>query len=128
WLAVVPEVARQVAARGIDVIYPKVYLEPDEVFQCAGRVAENFFVFPNGRVYQCPLCEDYPLHSYEIRDDRLVPTGGINEARLFSLDIPEGCVMNKLLQPDTICYDDRGQPLHRISCCLLKQRITGQER
>lgn len=127
WLAVVPEVARRVAARGIDVVYPKVYLEPDEVFQCAGRVAENFFVFPNGRVYQCPLCEDYPFHSYEIRDDRLVATGGINEARLFSLDIPEGCVMNKLLQPDTICYDDSGRPLHRISCCLLKQRITGQE-
>ena len=128
WLAVVPAVARQVAAAGIDVVYPKVYLEEGEVFECAGRVAENFFVFPNGRVYQCPLCEDHPLHSYEIRGDELVGTGGVNEERLFTLDIPEGCVMNKLLQPDTIAYDDAGQPLHRISCCLLKQRISTAQR
>ncbi len=126
WLAVVPEVARQAAAAGIDVVFPKVYLEPGEAFQCAGRVAENFFIFPNGRVYQCPLCEDHPLHSYEIIDDALVPTTGINEGRLFSLEIAEGCVMNKLLQPDTIGYDADGKPLHRISCCLLKQRINGR--
>lgn len=128
WLAVVPEVARQVAEAGIDVVYPKVYLEEGEVFHCAGRLAENFFVFPNGRVYQCPLCEDYPLHSYEIIDDRLVPTGGLHEGRLFDLEIAEGCVMNKLLQPDTIVYGADGRPLHRISCCLLKQRIAGASR
>jgi hypothetical protein len=31
--------------------------------------------------------------------------------------------MNKLLQPDTIEYDENGVPLYRISCCLLKQEI-----
>ncbi len=123
WLAVVPEVARRVAERGISVIYPKVFLDPDERFECAGNVAENFFVFPNGRVYQCPLCEDYPLHAYEIVEDKLVSRPGLTEARLFSLDIAEGCVINKLLQPDSIVYKADGKPLHRISCCLLKQRI-----
>jgi len=123
WLEIVPEVARKAAETGITVIYPKVFLDRNEVFQCAGKVAENFFIFPNGRVYQCPLCEDYPVHSFEIRDDRLVRLDGLTEEKFFKLDIPEGCVMNKLLQPDMIAYDDAGQPLHRVSCCLLKQRF-----
>ncbi len=123
WLEVVPRVAEAVAERGISVIYPKVYLDGDEPFECAGNVAENFFVFPNGRVYQCPLCEDHPIHSYEIRDNQLVRVDGLTEERFFTLDIPEGCVMNKLLQPDTISYDAAGRPLHRVSCCLLKNRI-----
>mgnify|MGYP003446838046 CR=1 FL=1 len=78
---------------------------------------------PNSRVYRCPLCEDYPLHSLEFKDGLLEATGKINESDLFSLEIPEGCVMNKLLQPDTIDYDEKGRPTHRISCCLLKQEI-----
>lgn len=62
WLALVPPVAREVAAAGITVTYPKVFLDPDEAFECAGQVADNFFIFPNGRVYRCPLCEDFPVH------------------------------------------------------------------
>jgi MoaA/NifB/PqqE/SkfB family radical SAM enzyme len=124
WLAVIPAVAAEAAGRGITVTFPKVYLEPGEEFACAGRVAENYFIFPNGRVYQCPLCEDYPVNGFRITaDDRLAAEGGITESRLFSLDIPEGCVINKLLQPDNIRYDASGKPLYRISCCLLKQEI-----
>jgi MoaA/NifB/PqqE/SkfB family radical SAM enzyme len=123
WLAVIPAVAEAAAGRGITVTFPKVYLEPGEEFECAGRVAENYFVFPNGRVYQCPLCEDYPVNGFRIEDKRLIPENGITETRLFSLDIPEGCVINKLLQPDNIRYDVSGKPLYRISCCLLKQEI-----
>ncbi|PIE65059.1 MAG: heme biosynthesis protein [Desulfobacterales bacterium] len=123
WLSVVPDVAAQVAELGMTVIFPKVYLTEKESFSCAGNVAENFFVFPNGRVYQCPLCEDHPLHSYEIIDDCLVERTGLTEKRFFSLAIAEGCVMNKLLQPDTIEYFSDGRPQHRISCCLLKQRL-----
>ncbi len=123
WLDVVPAVAAEAARVGIHVTFPKVFLEPDDTFQCAGRVAENYFIFPNGRVYQCPLCEDYPIHSYAIEDDQLILMDGLNEGRFFQLDIPEGCVMNKLLQPDTIDYLEDGRPGHRISCCLLKQEI-----
>ncbi|PIE58287.1 MAG: heme biosynthesis protein [Desulfobulbus propionicus] len=124
WLATVPKVAAEAAARGIHVTYPKVYLDPGESFECAATVAENFFVFPNRRVYQCPLCEDYPIHSYSIEEDhRLVSRQGFNEDRFFPLSIPEGCVMNKLLQPENIAYNTDGSPLHRISCCLLKQEI-----
>jgi MoaA/NifB/PqqE/SkfB family radical SAM enzyme len=123
WLAVVPEVAQEAARRGIHVVYPKVYLDRDEPFQCAGKVAENYFIFPNGRVYQCPLCEDHPIHAYCIEDNRLVPREGLNEDRFFQLTIPEGCVMNRLLQPDTLRYNPDGSPMHRISCCLLKQEI-----
>lgn len=123
WLAVVPKVARQAAAAGIHVTYPKVFLQDGEVFECAGVVAENYFIFPNGRVYQCPLCEDHEIHSYRIENDQLLKNTGLTEARFFQLNIPEGCVMNKLLQPDIIEYGEDGKPLDRISCCLLKQEI-----
>ena len=123
WQAVVPEVARMAAGKGIHVTYPKVFLDRDERFECAGRVAENYFIFPNGRVYQCPLCEDYPLNAYRITEGRLEKNEGLLEDRLFQLDIAEGCVMNKLLQPNILDYDEDGRPTHRISCCLLKQEI-----
>ncbi|XOF35393.1 MAG: radical SAM protein [Candidatus Electrothrix sp. YB6] len=128
WLDVVPKVARQAARAGIHVTYPKVFLDPEDTFSCAGRVAENYFIFPNGRVYQCPLCEDYPIHSLCIEQGRLVQRNGLNEDRFFALDIAEGCVMNKLLQPDNIEYLADGRPKHRISCCLLKQEIIPSEK
>ena len=125
WLEKIPAVAAAAAARGITTIYPKVFLGPDENFECAGRVAENYFIFPNGRVYQCPLCEDYPIHGFRIEENRLLRNNGITEIGLFSLDIPEGCVMNKLLQPENLNYDAAGKPLYKISCCLLKQEMEG---
>lgn len=123
WLETVPHVARDAAKRGIHVTYPKVFLDKDEEFECAGNVAENFFIFPNGRVYQCPLCEDHPIHSYEIQNNELIKVEGLREDAFYQLKIAEGCVMNKLLQPDTIEYDDSNEPLFRISCCLLKQEV-----
>ena len=123
WLRVVPPVARQVTAAGIRVTYPKVYLGPEEQFECAGRVADNYFVFPNGRVYRCPLCEDFPMHSLAFSDDGLVDAGPINEADLFKLDIAEGCVMNKLIQPRNLAYLPDGSPAYKIACCLLKEQI-----
>ncbi len=123
WLTVIPPVAREAAELGIQVIYPKVFLEEGEEFACAGEVAENFFIFPNGRVYKCPLCEDFPIHALEIKDNQLIETGGLNEDRFFQLHIAEGCVMNKLLQPGNIEYMADGSPKHRISCCLLKQEM-----
>jgi Fe-coproporphyrin III synthase len=123
WLSTVPAVARRVAATGIPVTFPKVFLEPSDPFECAGRVADNYFVFPNGRVYRCPLCEDYPLHSLVFVDDRLVAAGPINEADLFKLNIAEGCVMNKLVQPLNLDYLPDGSPAYKIACCLLKERI-----
>ena len=123
WFAVVPQVAADAAQRGLHVTYPKVYLGAEDSFECAGVVAENYFIFPNGRVYQCPLCEDHPIHSYVIEKDRLVHRQGLNEDRFFPLQIPEGCVMNRLLQPDNISYHADGSPQHRISCCLLKEEV-----
>ncbi|MEW6518386.1 MAG: radical SAM protein [Thermodesulfobacteriota bacterium] len=125
WLSVIPAAAKQAAASGIHVIFPKVFLAEGEEFACAGRVAENYFIFPNGRVYQCPLCEDFPVHAFNITENRLVKNTGLTEDRFFSLDIAEGCVMNKLLQPGNISYDEQGKPLYRISCCLLKQEMGG---
>jgi len=63
WLDIVPRVAAQAAEAGIHVTFPKVFLDPDEKFECAGLVTENFFIFPNGRVYRCPLCEDHPINA-----------------------------------------------------------------
>jgi MoaA/NifB/PqqE/SkfB family radical SAM enzyme len=121
WLNTIPPVAKKAAKLGIKVVYPKVFLDPGEKFECAGLVAENYFIFPNGRVYQCPLCEDFPVNSYRIEENRLIKNDGLCEDRFFNLNIAEGCVMNKLLQPGNISYDETGTPLHRISCCLLKQ-------
>lgn len=122
WFEVVPGIAREVASLGISVTWPKVYLAEGEQFECAGNVAENYFIFPNGRVYQCPLCEDHPIHSLEIIDDQLISKDGLGEKQFFGLNIEEGCVMNKLLQPDNICYKD-GKVENKISCCMLKQEL-----
>lgn len=126
WLQIIPPLAQKTAARGISVSYPKVYLEPEEAFECAGRVAQNYFIFPNGRVYQCPLCEDLPIHSLELKDNQLTPTAKLNESDLFQLNIAEGCVMNKLIQPDNISYTLGGVPEYQIGCCLLKEELKAQ--
>jgi len=124
WMQVVPPTAERIAGRGLTVTYPKVFLESGETFECAGKTAQNFFIFPNGRVYRCPLCEDFPVHSLKIENERLVERPPINERDLFQLDIPEGCVMNRLIQPDNIEYREDGTPRHRIACCLLKEQIS----
>ena len=124
WLDVVPRVAEAAAGRGIPTIFPKVFLSPGETFECAGMVADNYFIFPNGRVYRCPLCEDYPLHSFEIRDNVLVEMPRINESDLFPLTIPEGCVMNRIIQPRNLPTDGGGPPPFKIACCMLKEEIT----
>ena len=123
WLSIIPDVAEKVAKRGITVSYPKVFLSNEETFECAGLVAENYFIFPNGRVYRCPVCEDFPLHSMIFKDNRLVNTGKLNENDFFHLNIPEGCVMNKLVQPDNLSYKSDGTPEYKIACCLLKEQI-----
>ena len=124
WLDTIPKIAQKIAENGIKVTYPKVFLELDEPFQCAGNVADNYFVFPNGRVYQCPICEDFPLHSYEIKNNRLIATPKINEKDLFGLTIKEGCVLNKMIQPKNLSYNKKGFPEHQIACCMLKQEIS----
>jgi Fe-coproporphyrin III synthase len=123
WIGTVPEVAEKAAALGIIVTYPKVYLNAAEHFECAGVVADNYFIFPNGRVYRCPLCEDYPIHSLQMKNDQMVSMPKINETDLFNLTIPEGCVMNKIIQPHNITYDDKGFPKYRVACCMLKEEV-----
>jgi MoaA/NifB/PqqE/SkfB family radical SAM enzyme len=123
WQSIVPDVAETVASYGISVTYPKVFLDLDEPFECAGIVADNYFIFPNGRVYRCPLCEDFPVHAHVIRDNRLVDSPRLNENDFFPLSIPEGCVMNKMVQPNNLSYTPDGLPEYRIACCLLKERI-----
>lgn len=123
WQAVVPAAAMAAAGQGLVVTYPKVFLGADDPFACAGQVAENYFVFPNGRVYRCPLCEDYPLHSLQFEGNRLIRAAPINETDLFQLSIPEGCVMNRLIQPGNLRYGADGRPEYRIACCLLKEEV-----
>jgi len=124
WLDVIPVTAEKIACRGITVTYPKVFLSPEERFECAGLVADNYFIFPNGRVYRCPLCEDYPIHGMKFDENRLVKTGKINEIDLFGLSIPEGCVMNRLIQPGNLSYKKDGTPEYKIACCLLKEELA----
>jgi MoaA/NifB/PqqE/SkfB family radical SAM enzyme len=123
WLKIVPDTAQKIARLGIIVTYPKVFLSLEEPFECAGLVADNYFIFPNGRVYRCPLCEDYPLHGLVFKDNVLANTPMINENDLFTLNIPEGCVMNKLFQPDNLSYNPNGTPKYKIACCMLKEEI-----
>ena len=123
WLKIVPDAAQKIARLGIAVTYPKVFLSLEEPFECAGLVADNYFIFPNGRVYRCPLCEDYPLHSLVLKDNVLANTPRINENDLFTLNIPEGCVMNKLFQPENLSYAPNDTPKYKIACCMLKEEI-----
>jgi MoaA/NifB/PqqE/SkfB family radical SAM enzyme len=125
WLDIIPAVAQKVARLGVTASYPKVFLEPEESFECAGLVAQNYFIFPNGRVYRCPLCEDHPIHSMVFKDNMLRETENLNESDLFELDIAEGCVMNKLIQPDNLSYTVGGVPEYKIACCLLKEEVSG---
>jgi len=124
WEAVVPGVAMQCAALGMHVTWPSVFVPEGRQFACAGLVADNYFVFPNGRVYTCPLCEDFPIHSYEISAGKLVKRPPITERDLYGLNIPEGCVMNRILHPGNIEYDPDGKPLNRIACCMLKEELV----
>ena len=124
WLNTIPRVASRIAEFGITVTHPKVFLGSGENFECAGLVADNYFVFPNGRVYRCPLCEDFALHSLIFKNNRLVPAEKLNERDLFQLNIAEGCVMNKLIQPDNLSYDSAGKPEFKVACCLLKEEIS----
>ena len=124
WLDIIPAVAQKIADLGVTVSYPKVFLEPEERFECAGLVARNYFVFPNGRVYQCPLCEDHPIHSMVFNENKLIETANLNERDLFKLNIAEGCVMNKLIQPHNLSYTKEGVPEYKIACCLLKEEVT----
>lgn len=123
WVNTIPDVAQKISKTGITVSYPKVYLSSNEPFECAGLVADNYFIFPNGRVYQCPVCEDFPVHSMEIKDNLLIKTKKINEKDFFELNIPEGCVMNRIIQPGNITYKNNGLPEYKIACCLLKEEI-----
>ena len=125
WLFEIPKIAEKAANFGITVTYPKVFLAPDEPFECAGKVADNYFIFPNSRVYRCPLCEDYPIHSMMVdkEKDQLILTNKINEVDLFNLNIPEGCVMNKLIQSGNLSYKKNGLPKYKIACCLLKEEV-----
>ncbi len=127
WLSTVPAAAESIARQGITVSYPKVYLSVGETFECAGLVAENYFIFPNGRVYRCPLCEDFPIHGFEFREDRLVKRDPISECDLFHLNIPEGCVMNRLIQPGNLVYESDGRPAYPVACCMLKQEILPEK-
>lgn len=124
WSGIIPQVAENAAHLGITATYPKVFLDPEDAFECAGLVADNYFIFPNGRVYRCPLCEDFPIHSLCFRENQLIRTGKINENDLFTLNIPEGCVMNKLIQPDNLCYGTNGVPQYKIACCMLKEEVS----
>jgi len=123
WQCIISDMCDLLSGTGIQTTYPKVFLKHDEPFECAGLVSHNYFIFPNGRVFQCPLCEDYPLNSLRIMNDKLIPEPKINEKDLFQLTIPEGCVMNRLIQPGNISYDSKKQPKYRIACCMLKETI-----
>jgi hypothetical protein len=57
------------------------------------------------------------------KDDMLVDATKINENDLFALNIPEGCVMNRLVQPENLSYNRDGTPKYKIACCLLKEQI-----
>lgn len=123
WYEKVIPVAEKSADYGIRTTYPKVFLGPEDTFVCGGTEAENYFIFPNGRVYRCPLCEDFPINALEFREGRLEKTPMLNEDNFFGLMIPEGCVMNKMIQPGNIEYDSEKKPIARIACCLIKKEV-----
>ena len=75
-------------------------------------------------MYKCPLCEDFPLHALKFEKDVLVKRPPVNEENLFTLNIPEGCVMNKLIQSDNLKYKKDGTSQYKVACCMLKNEIS----
>ena len=59
----------------------------------------------------------------KFENDVIVAAPKLNEADLFFLDIAEGCVMNKLIQPQNLKYDSDGNPRYQVACCLLKEEL-----
>lgn len=122
WESLSKKVRSRCKENNITVTLPKIYLNKEENFHCAGLLADNFNIFPNGRIYKCPIGMDYPIHfaqidknSFQVRDREMT------EVDLFKLDIPEGCVLNKLFQNKNLIYDQKGKPKHKIACCVLKE-------
>ncbi|MCF8113856.1 MAG: radical SAM protein, partial [Desulfotignum sp.] len=60
---------------------------------------------------------------FSIENNKMVPAPPVNETHLFDLSIPEGCVMNKIIQPGNLDYLADGKPTHQIACCMLKQEL-----
>jgi hypothetical protein len=58
------------------------------------------------------------------KDNKLIQTANLNESDLFKLNIAEGCVMNKLIQPHNLSYTIGGVPEYKIACCLLKEEVS----
>jgi hypothetical protein len=63
------------------------------------------------------------MHSMVFKEGQLVATAKLNEHDFFQLNIPEGCVMNKLIQPHNLSYKNDGTPKYKIACCLLKEEV-----
>jgi hypothetical protein len=63
------------------------------------------------------------MHAFVFDKGKLCPQPPVNESQLFELSIPEGCVMNKLIQPGNLSYDHKGRPRYKIACCLLKEEV-----
>ena len=58
------------------------------------------------------------FHILTFKENQLIAAAKINESDFFRLDIPQGCVMNKLIQPYNLSYRDDGRPDFKIACCL----------
>ncbi len=63
------------------------------------------------------------MHSMEFQEDRLKNMPAVNEMNLFSLNIPEGCVMNRIISPQNLKYKEDGSPEYKIGCCVLKKEV-----
>lgn len=61
WLDTIPETAEKMAGQGIIVTYPKVFLDPEDKFECAGNVAENFLSSPMAGSTNAPFVKTFPF-------------------------------------------------------------------
>ena len=86
-----------------------------------GGSRTTILFFPTAASTAARYVRTYPIHSLMFENDVIVAAPKLNEADLFTLDIAEGCVMNKLVQPQNLSYDKDGNPLYQVACCLLKE-------
>ena len=82
WLAVIPHRWPKTSPGGeLPSPFPRCFLNPRSPSNVRAWWRTTISFFPTAGSTDARLCEDYPLHSLEIRDVRLVETAKINEDR-----------------------------------------------
>lgn len=124
WERTLSDLKKEAKKHQIWLTFPKIFLNPEEKFLCAGKCSQNLNIFPNGRVFKCPLGIDLAINFARIQSNKLIRSKKkVTENHLFDLKIPWGCPLSKIVHPDNFGLTKTGKPDFKIGCCMLKENL-----